>query len=432
MKEVTDDIFNSIADDISQTDVLRNDIEIDARKKLQFTHAITFSVSIWPDQTPIKEDVLLLTVSKYIRLICSRFIPNNEIVTEEPKSETWYGKTKYYFNVYCYYYEEPFYGIRQIINFISSFLQSSSLPQKFINKISFGKVTFDDNPEIVSFSDRKPIDYITIEDDFIQNIYHRRFYDMDSSQIQFGKLCSIAMKLIRHNVSWYDSLKNYLGEEINLFNSMLDSYISTKGQKTYASKNVHRWVKPILDAATLSGNNKIENKNSGNHIRFIDDEEDKKHFEPYLKIANIQYIHLQEVEKMKSSSFKMHYRDIDENDKGRKILSWEIVSAYPSDVMFGYLGLCRKQSDGVENVWLEMLVIDPNPHARNVEFSLERNGYLLGRSIAAVINEKLPREFCEGFLYDEVDNNIKERHEKYVENMKIIDEEVYKIERGIW
>jgi hypothetical protein len=135
---------------------------------------------------------------------------------------------------------------------------------------------------------------------------------------------------------------------------------------------------------------------------------------------------------MKSSSFKMHYRDIDENDKGRKILSWEIVSAYPSDVMFGYLGLCRKTSDGVENVWLEMLVIDPNPHARNVEFSLERNGYLLGRSIAAVINEKLPREFREGFLYDEVDNNIKERHEKYVENIKIIDEEVYKIERGIW
>ena len=434
MKEVTDDIFNSVAEDILQTDVLRNDIITDAKKKCFYNRAITFTVYMWPDDTkPFHEDVLLSTASRYIKLVCDAFVRNGEIVTSDVKTETWYSRTKYYFDVYYYYTGNPFYGIRQLINFLASFVQTPELPMGFTNKISFGKVSFDDaDSEIISFSDKKPVEYISFENEVMKNFYNKRFYDMGTSQMQFGKLCEIAMKVIKPNISWYDSLLSYLGEEINMFDSMLDSYITNKGQKTYQSSEVHRWVKPILDSATLSGKDSIENKASGNYLLYYDEEKDKENFEKELKIANIQYIYLQNIEKTKSTSLKMHCRGIDENDKGRKILTWRIVHAYPSDVMFGYLGLCRKTSSGVENVWIEMLVIDPNPHARNVEFSLERNGYLLGRSIAAVINEKLPREFREGFLYDEVENNIKERHEKYIENMKIIDEEVYKIERGIW
>lgn len=438
MKEVTDDIFNSISEDISQTDVLREDINNDAKKRF-YNHVITFSVCILTDSMhSINEDVLFSTTLRYIKLVCDAFVHNGDIVNSEIKTKSEYSMTKNVFDVYYYYTENPFYGIRQLINFLVSFIQTPLLPNGFIKKIIFGNVIYDDaNSENVSFSDKTLFDYyISFEYDVIMNLYNRRFYDMDTSQMQFGKLCELAMKVIKPNISWYDSLLYYLGDEINMFDSMLNSYIINKGQKTYQSSEVHRFVKPILNSATLSGNDKIENKKSGNYILFCDEDYDeetgKETFEKELKIANIQYIYLQNIEKTKSTSLKMHYRDIDENDKGRKILSWRIIHAYPSDLMFGYLGLCRNISkDGIENAWIEMLVIDPNPHARNVEFSLERNGYLLGRSIAAVINEKLPREFREGFIYDEVKNNIEERHAKYIENMKIIDEEVYKIKRGI-
>ena len=432
MKEVTDDIFNSVAEDISQIDVLRDDIITDSKKKFFYNRAITFTIYIWSDDI-IPFDESVSTVSRYIKLVCDAFVRKGEIVTSEIKTETWYSRTKYYFDVYYYYTGNPFYGIRQIINFLSSFIQTPSLPMGFTKKISFGNVTFDDaDSEVVSFSDKKPFDYISFENEVMKNFYNKRFYDMDTSQMQFGKLCEIAMKVIKPNISWYNSLLIYLGEEINMFDSMLDSYIADKGKKTYQSSEVHRWVKPILNSATLSGRDSITSKNYIQYKDEYEDEEKYKEIDKVLKIANIQYIYLQNIENTKTTSLKMYSRSIDVNDKGRKILTWRIVHAYPSDVMFGYLGLSRKTINDVENVWIEMLVIDPNPHARDLEFSLENNGYLLGRSIAAVINEKLPREFRNGSIYDEVKNNIKERHEKFIENMKIIDEEVHKIERGIW
>ena len=432
MKEVTDDIFNSVAEDISQIDVLRDDIITDSKKKFFYNRAITFTIYIWSDDI-IPFDESVSTVSRYIKLVCDAFVRKGEIVTSEIKTETWYSRTKYYFDVYYYYTGNPFYGIRQIINFLSSFIQTPSLPMGFTKKISFGNVTFDDaDSEVVSFSDKKPFDYISFENEVMKNFYNKRFYDMDTSQMQFGKLCEIAMKVIKPNISWYNSLLIYLGEEINMFDSMLDSYIADKGKKTYQSSEVHRWVKPILNSATLSGRDSITSKNYIQYKDEYEDEEKYKEIDKVLKIANIQYIYLQNIENTKTTSLKMYSRSIDVNDKGRKILTWRIVHAYPSDVMFGYLGLSRKTINDVENVWIEMLVIDPNPHARDLEFSLENNGYLLGRSIAAVINEKLPREFRNGSIYDEVKNNIKERHKKFIENMKIIDEEVHKIERGIW